>query len=224
VFILEKDCVKVIVPVFVDDITLVSKSKENITKIKGLLAQRFKLRNLRLTLFLLGVQIDCKRAVHTLHLSQHQYTLGLLSMPLNPSLCLNMSQCLQTPEDNKFMCSKLYVSAVGALTYLAIAIHPDITHIIGVLCCFMSKLGPAHWKAAKHLFCYLRSSVDYHLTYTPNPSSSQLFTTYSDADHDGTLDNSRSTSAYVVKMGTSAVSSWLQCSHKIKRVCWCCCE
>jgi hypothetical protein len=49
VFIWEKDGVKVIVPVFVDDITLASKSKEKIAKIKGLLAQRFKLRNLRPT-------------------------------------------------------------------------------------------------------------------------------------------------------------------------------
>jgi hypothetical protein len=55
VFIWEKDTVKVIVPVFVDDITLASKSKEKIAEIKGLLAQRFKLRDLGPTPFLLGV-------------------------------------------------------------------------------------------------------------------------------------------------------------------------
>jgi hypothetical protein len=75
------------------------------------------------------------------------------------------SQCPQMPENNKFMRNKLYVSAVGALMYLAIATRPDIAHAVGVLCRFMSKLGPAHWKAAKHLFCYLCGSVDYHLTY-----------------------------------------------------------
>jgi hypothetical protein len=46
VFIWEKDSVKVIVPVFVDNITLASKPKEKITEIKGLLVQHFKLRNL----------------------------------------------------------------------------------------------------------------------------------------------------------------------------------
>jgi hypothetical protein len=55
VFIWEKDGVNVIVPVFVDDITLASKSKEKIAEIKGLLAQRFKLRDLGPTSFLLGV-------------------------------------------------------------------------------------------------------------------------------------------------------------------------
>jgi hypothetical protein len=211
--------VKVIVPVFVDDITLASKSKKKIAEIKGLLAQRFKLRDLGPTSFLLGVQIDRERSARTLHLSQRQYTLDLLdrfgfadcspvSTPLDPGSRLDMSQCPQTPEDDEFMRDKPYVSAVGALMYLAIATRPDIAHAVGVLCRFMSKPGPAHWKAAKHLFRYLRGSVDYRLTYAPDPSSSQLFTTYSDADHGGNPDNGRSTSAYVVKMGTGAVS-WM---------------
>jgi hypothetical protein len=114
------------------------------------------------------------------------------------------------------MRDKPYVSAVGALMYLAIATRPDIAHTVGVLCRFMSKPGPAHWKAAKHLFRYLRGSVDYRLTYAPDPSSSQLFTTYSDADHGGNPDNGRSTSAYVVKMGTGAVS-WMSRLHAVHR-------
>jgi hypothetical protein len=119
-----------------------------------------------------------------------------------------MSQCLQTPEDDKFMRDKPYVSAVGALMYLAIATRPDIAHVVGVLCRFMSKPGPAHGKAAKHLFRYLGGSINHRLTYAPDPSSLQLFTTYSDADHGSNLDNGRSTSVYAVKMGTGAVS-WM---------------
>jgi hypothetical protein len=219
VFIWEKDGVKVIVPVFVDDITPASKSKEKIAEIKGLLAQRFKLRDLGPTSFLLGVQINHERSARTLHLSQRQYTLDLLdrfgfadcspvSTPLDPGSRLDMSQCPQTPEDNEFMRDKPYVSAVGVLMYLAIATRPDIAHAVGVFCRFMSKPGPAHWKAAKHLFRYLRGSVDYRLRYAPGPSSLQLFTTYSNADHGGNPDNSRSMSAYIVKMGTGAVS-WM---------------
>jgi hypothetical protein len=86
VFICEKDGVKVIVPVFVDNIMLASKSKQKIAKIKGLLAQRFKLRDLGPTLFLLGVQIDRERTARTLHLSQRQYTLDLLD-------CFGFADC-----------------------------------------------------------------------------------------------------------------------------------
>jgi hypothetical protein len=110
------------------------------------------------------------------------------------------------PEDNKFLRDKLYVSTVGVLMFLAIATCPDIAHTIGVLCRFISMLSPAHWKALKHLFCYLRGSVDYRPMCAPDPSSSQLFTTYSDTHHSGNPDSSRSTSAYVVKMGTGTIS------------------
>jgi hypothetical protein len=175
--------VKLIVPIFVDGITLTSKPKEKMVRIKDLLTQHFKLRDLGPTSFLLGIQIDCERTAHTLHLSQRQNTLDLLdcfdfvdhspiSTPSDPSSRLNMAQCPQTPEDDKFMREKLYVSAFGVLMYLIIATHPEIVHAVGVLCHFKSKPGPAHWKAAKHLFCYLHSSVDYCLTHAPNPSSS----------------------------------------------------
>jgi hypothetical protein len=65
----EKDGVQVIVPVFVDNITLASKLKEKILEIKRLLAQDFQLCDLGPTSFLLCVQIDRKRATRTLHLS-----------------------------------------------------------------------------------------------------------------------------------------------------------
>jgi hypothetical protein len=106
------------------------------------------------------------------------------------------------------MRDKPYVSAVGALMYLAIATRPDIAHAVAVLCRFMSKPGPAHWKAAKHLFRYLCSFDDYSLTYAPDLSSSQLFTTYSDADHAGNPANGRSMSTYVMEIDTGAVS-WM---------------
>jgi hypothetical protein len=137
VFIWDKGGVKVIVPDFVDDSMLASKSKEKIAEIKGLLAQHFKLCNLGPTLFLLGVQIDRRRALRTLHISQRQYT---APSPLRGSR-LDMSQCLQTPEDNESMRDKPYMSAVGALMYLAIATHPDIAHAVGVLCHFKCLLA-----------------------------------------------------------------------------------
>jgi hypothetical protein len=60
--------------------------------------------------------------------------------------------------------------------------------------------------AVKHLFHYLCGSVDLCLTYGPDPSSPDLFCTYSDADHGGNPDNGCSTSAYVLKMGTGMIS------------------
>src|SRR5215469_4520434 len=51
--------------------------------------------------------------------------------------------------------------------------------------------------------------MDYRLSFSPSSpssSSSELFVGYSDADHGGDKDSGYSTGAYVVKMGTGAVS------------------
>jgi hypothetical protein len=217
IFIWEQDGVKVILPVFVDDITLASKSKDKIKELKQQLAEHFKLHDLGPTTFQLGVEIIYDRPNCTLHLSQCQYVLDMhdcfgftqcspVSTPLDPGMCLDASMAATTPEDIAFMQTGPYINAVGALMYLAIATHPDIAHVVGVLCHFMSNPGPAHWKAVKHLFCYLSGTLDQCLTYAPDPSAPELFHTYSDADHAGNSDNGWLTSGYVVKIGTGAVS------------------
>ena len=54
-----------------------------------------------------------------------------------------------------------YISAVGSLLFLALATRPDIAHTVSVLCRFNSNPGIAHWKSVKHLFRYLRGTLDY---------------------------------------------------------------
>jgi hypothetical protein len=225
IFIWEKDGVQVICPVFVNNITFVSKSKTKIAVLKVELAKHFKLRNLGPTTFQLGVKIirDCK--VHTLHLTQHCYCLDLLECygfmdcspvltPMDPGVCLSTSQSPSTPEDEAFMHTVPYVSAVVVLMYLAIVTRPDIAYTVGVLCRFMARPRPEHWKAVKHLFCYLCGTCNFHLMYKPKPSAPYPFYVYSNTDHGANLDNGRSTSAYVVKIGSGAVL-WSSCLQSI---------
>jgi hypothetical protein len=216
IFIWAKDGVQVICPVFVNDITFASKSKAKIAELKATIAKHFKLRDLGPTMFQLGIKIIRNCKARTLHLSQHCYCLNLLecygftncspiSTPLDPSICLSTAQALQTREETVFMHTVPYVSVVGALMYLAIAMQPDIAFAVGILCRFMANPGPEHWKAVKHLFRYLRGTCNFHLTYKPNPSAPYPFHAYSDTDHGANLDNGRSTSVYVVKIGSGAV-------------------
>ena len=99
-----------------------------------------------------------------------------------------------------------YISAVGSLIYLAIATCPDIAYSVGVLARFNTNPGKLHWAAVKHLFRYLRGTLDVKLTYAPDPPTPEQFVTYSDADHGGCKDTGYSTGAHVIKMGTGAVS------------------
>jgi hypothetical protein len=111
-----------------------------------------------------------------------------------------------TPEETEEMRSVPYLQAVGSLMYLATATRPDISYAVGVLARFSKNPGLQHWKAVKHLFRYLKGTLDLKLTYAPVPHSTELFTTYTDADHAGNPDNGRSTGGYIVKMGTGAIS------------------
>ena len=99
-----------------------------------------------------------------------------------------------------------YLAAVGALMYLATSTRLDIAYTVGCLARFNSNPGVAHWNAVKHLLHYLKGTADNSITYAPDPLSSELFSTYSDADHGGCKDTGHSTGGYLVKIGTGAVS------------------
>ena len=126
---------------------------------------------------------------------------------MEPGLSLTKEQSPSTPKEMADMKSVPYINAVGSLMYLAVATRPDISYTVGVLARFNSNPSLAHWGAVKHLFRYLKGTLDLTLTYCPsNLDTSELFTTYSDADHAGDKSSHRSTGAYVVKMGTGAIS------------------
>ncbi|PIL22297.1 hypothetical protein GSI_14985 [Ganoderma sinense ZZ0214-1] len=57
----------------------------------------------------------------------------------------------------------------------------------------ISHPGMAYWKAIKHLFHYIRGTLDYKLTYAPLPKP-ELFSSFTNADHMGCPDTGRSIS------------------------------
>src|SRR5438270_10997179 len=107
-----------------------------------------------------------------------------------------------------------YLATVGALMYLATTTCSDIAYSVRVLARFNSNPGWTYWLAIKHLMCYIRGTLDYSLTYSPDPSCSEPFLTYSDADHGGCKDSGHSTGGYVVKIGSGAVS-WCSKSQTV---------
>ncbi|KAJ2935841.1 hypothetical protein H1R20_g1255, partial [Candolleomyces eurysporus] len=117
----------------------------------------------------------------------------------------------QTQEEIDYMRTVPYLSAVGSLNYLSTMTRPDISYAVGYLGRFSSNPGPRHWAAVKHLFRYLKGSMDYKLTYS-GKDTSVIFDTYCDASHGDCLDSGRSTGGYLTVMGGGAIgwSSKLQ--------------
>ena len=85
---------RIIVPIFIDDITFAGTSTSAIEKAVAELKSHLKLRDLGPTEFLLGIGITRDFAKGTISLSQHQYILYVLER-------FGMSDCkpVTTPTD-----------------------------------------------------------------------------------------------------------------------------
>ena len=120
-FMYDRDNIKVIVPVFVDDITLASKSNDTLDSFVIELQKHFKPRDLGETTFLLGVAITRNRANKKLYLSQKQYILNKLEefkmadckpvgTPILPGLKLSSEQSPKTSEEKAKMDAFPYIN------------------------------------------------------------------------------------------------------------------
>jgi hypothetical protein len=216
-YIFTKGEVQVIVPVYVDDITLASTSQAEIDHTIQELQKRFKLRNLGPTNWILGMEVHNDPANGTLSLSQRRYTLEILEefgmLGCNPVKTpfisrqhLDSSMCPSTTEEKEIMSKRPYLRGVGKVLYLANTTRPDIAWVVGKLARFGANPGTKHWDAFKHLLRYLQGTVNFRLTYRKNLDIEHPFITFSDADHGGDQDNGRSTGGYMVRCAGGAIS------------------
>ena len=219
VYIFIQGNVHIILPVFVNDMTFASSSLPAIKQAIEDLRRHFKLHDLGATTELLGIKIDHNCSNCSLTISQPHYCAEMLarydmadsklvSTPMTPGLCLSREQSPRTAEERAFMHSVNYGGAIGSLQYLSCTTRPDIAYTVSQLTSFTSDPGVAHWNVIKHLFRYIKGTMSYAITYSLDPSMTQLFTTYSDANHGGCKDTGHSTGAYIVKIGTGVVS-WM---------------
>jgi hypothetical protein len=208
VYVYRRDDVKIIVPIHVDDLLIASNSRDAIQKVKSDLASHFKIHDQGPTTSILGIKVERDRPNRTISLSQPGYIESILEQfgmsdcnpthtPMEENQKLSASMSPDMPECQSEMKAYPYRELIGKLLYLAIATRPDTAYTIGVLCRFVENPGMAHWLAAKRVLRYLKGTVNTKLVYS-QPSSPDLFTTYSDADLSGNPDNSRSTGGFAI--------------------------
>jgi transposase InsO family protein len=216
-YVWTNDNVKVIIPVYVDDLVLACNDRPALDFVKRELGNRFQMKDLGPAKLLLGLEITRDRPNRRLYLGQQKYCRDVLERfqmstckpvitPIDPNVHLVKSPDPLPPEQVETMRNIPYLSAVGSLMYLAQGTRPDIAYAVGVLSQFMKNPGPPHWKAVQRVFRYLKGTMDYKLTFGPSTSGTQLLTGFSDADFGGNLDTRRSTSGYIFYIGSGPVS------------------
>jgi hypothetical protein len=198
-----------IIAIYVDDILLASKSNQSMTKIKKEIASKFQVKDLGPLHYFLGVKLVHNTENQTIWLRQPTYTQQVLEQvgmsnakytktPVN----LGVKLCKGT-DTSEYFDSELYQPTVGKLLYLAIRTRPDIAFAVSSVARYTAEPTVDHWKAVKHIFRYLVGTVNYGLLYS---RTSNDCIGYSDSDWGGDLDDRKSTSGYVFKIGGAPIS------------------
>ena len=85
--------------------------------------------------------------------------------PFRVGSSLSVNQRPKTPAEIERMRGIPYASAVGSLMYAMLCTRPDICFAVGMVSRYQSDPGEEHWIAVKHIFKYLRRTIDYMLVY-----------------------------------------------------------
>ncbi|KAG6493460.1 hypothetical protein ZIOFF_048446 [Zingiber officinale] len=106
-------------------------------------------------------------------------------------------------DDSEMADEKLYRSLVGSLIYLTNT-RPDIVHPVSVLSRFMSKPSKVHYAAAKRVLRFLQGTMKHGLRYVKESNNDLVG--FTDSDWASSLEDRRSTSAYLFCLGSKVIS------------------
>ncbi|GKD40493.1 zinc finger, CCHC-type containing protein [Tanacetum coccineum] len=164
-----------------------------VDKTKNFLSSRFSMKDMGEADVILGIKI--KRENKGIVITQSRYIEKLLKK-FNHEDCSPVSTLMDQvqnlkPNTGKPVDQLEYSRAIGSLMYAMTSTTPDIAYVIGRLSRFTSNPSRQHWKAITRVFKYLRSSMNYGLSYVGYPSVSEA---YSDASWINHVEDSSSTS------------------------------
>lgn len=197
---------------YVDDIVLTGNTSSLLHHFITALGHEFELKDLGPLQYFLGLQVTT--TAHGLHLSQVKYAHDLLqkanmleckpcSTPVAPKLSLSSGDGEPLHFPTK------YCMLVGCLQYLTLT-RLDISFAVNNVAQYMSNPLSTHMLAVKRILRYVKGTLDLGLLIRPQLISSCI-SAYSDADWAWCVDTRRSTTGYLIYLGTNLVS-W--CSKK----------
>jgi hypothetical protein len=97
-----------------------------------------------------------------------------------------------------------YRHLVRSLRYL-VHTRPDLAFSVGYISRFMQRPTTEHQQTVKRIIRYVAGTLDHGLYYPRSPREAHLVG-YSDSDHTGDIDNSKSTGGILFFFGKCLVS------------------
>ena len=203
---------EMVIAVYVDDLLIVAEDQKSLDHFKQAVARRFKIKDLGIATQFLGMEI-CYLEDGSITLGQGRYCREILARfgfadckpvatPMDPGVQLRRPQ--QMSDADQFeVADKPYQAVLGSVMYLMTATRPDLAYAVGMLSRFSVDHDKTHWMAMKHLLRYIQGTKDCVLRFK---KSARCVNAYSDSNFKGCFDTGKSTSGYVVQIGTNTVS------------------
>jgi hypothetical protein len=204
-FILQSPQATLYLLLYVDDIIITGTAPSLISDLISQLKTTFELKDLGPLHYFLGLQLQYHDQGFSVH--QTKYATDLLnrfnmfnckpsSTPYSSTTKLTKSNSPTLSDPTQFR------SLVGALQYLTFT-RPDLSFAVNHICQFMHSPTEDHLMAAKRILRYLRGTLHCGLLFRPGSLKLQG---YADADWAGDQSDRRSTSGYVVFLGSTPIT------------------
>ena len=201
-----------ILAVYVDDLILITESKESMNELKVALKKRYKMKDMGELSYILGISVVQDHEKNCVFLHQKHYIEAILR-----KYKMDNANPVATPADANVKLKKIdgvskpvnpstYQSMVGSLLYAAMATRPDIAQAVSAVSKFNADPNAAHLTAVKRILRYLKGTLNLVLKYERSESGALIG--FSDADWAGDQDDRHSTTGNVFLLGGGAVS-WL---------------
>ena len=200
--------------VYVDDIITVAEDPSQRETFVKQLGSTFKIQDLGLLSWCLGIKIEQRAEAIVLHQSKYvedmlqQYSMQDSKPQATPAINVRLTR-EDSPKDGSAEAQHMqqvpYRSLAGSLNYAAVCTRPDVAFAVGEVCAHMNNPGERHWIAAKRVLRYLKGTSSVGIGFTKHCDELKL-EGYSDSDWAGDIDTRRSTTGYIFTLAGGPIS------------------
>lgn len=170
--------------------------------------KKFHMNDLGELYCFLGIKIDTKK--EGLVLSQSTYLKNSLRRfgmedckPSKTPMEVKPSTKLETTQS--IIEIKPYRELVECLMYVMLTTRPDLSAAVNYYSRFQSNVTETHWKWLKRILRYIKDTIDLCLIY--KKTSTSPLVGYADSDWAGSVDDRKSTTAYLFEV-FGAIVTW----------------
>jgi hypothetical protein len=207
---------RLVVGVYVDDLVITGPNSSSIQKFKAEMTKVFKMSDLGLLSYYLGIEVRQEAA--GISLSQRSYAEKILgksgmedynSCEVPMQVKTKLSKESNSPQVNETE----YGSLIGSLRYL-VNTRPNLAFSVGYMSRFMEEPHEEHLAAVKQIVRYIAGTRNRGLFYARGNGGSDELLGYSDSDMAGDVDGRKSTSGILFFFGRSPIS-WQSAKQKV---------